>query len=200
MRPGGNGHDGTVVIGPAEGNRGHSRRRRPLLRTTLGYLLRRTRRAQHRTLADVARAARVSLPYLSELERGRKEASSEILAAVCGALRIELSDLLAEAGRSLAADRARRALIEERARRRRQRAGEQPVRIGAPAAGIAAVGGSDQSREFPGSAPADIPVVVPLDAVAVAEPLARDTVWVTPTPGWPPDDHPGAPRPDQSGQ
>ena len=167
VRPGGNGAwRDTVVIGP--GGRRPPRPQppaQPLLRTTLGYLLRRARREQNRTLADVARAARVSLPYLSELERGRKEASSEILAAVCGALRLELSDLLAEAGRSLAADRARRALIEERARRRRERAGERPARIGEPADGTAAVGGSGRSRGFPGPAPADIPVVVPLDAV-----------------------------------
>src|SRR5881275_2246957 len=81
--------------------------RRPrLLRTLVGEALRRERLAQHRTLADVARDARVSVPYLSEVERGRKEASSEILAAVCDALRIDLSDLLAEVGRELAQDRA----------------------------------------------------------------------------------------------
>jgi transcriptional regulator with XRE-family HTH domain len=71
----------------------------------LGRVLRRARLDQGRTLADVAADAKVSLPYLSELERGRKEASSEVLAAVCDALRIELSDLLAEAGRTLAAER-----------------------------------------------------------------------------------------------
>jgi transcriptional regulator with XRE-family HTH domain len=156
----------TVVIGPGGRPPRPQPPAQPLLRTTLGYLLRRARREQNRTLADVARAARVSLPYLSELERGRKEASSEILAAVCGALRLELSDLLAEAGRSLAADRARRALIEERARRRRERAGERPARVGEPADGTAAVGGGiDRSRGFPGTAPVDAPVVVPLDAV-----------------------------------
>ncbi|MBO0775939.1 MAG: helix-turn-helix transcriptional regulator [Actinobacteria bacterium] len=74
----------------------------------LGDVLRRARREQGRTLADVARAAKVSLPYLSELERGRKEASSEVLAAVCEALRIDLSDVLAEVGRDLAGRRARR--------------------------------------------------------------------------------------------
>ncbi|MGH8792977.1 MAG: helix-turn-helix domain-containing protein [Stackebrandtia sp.] len=84
-------------------------RPRPLLRTMLGDVLRRTRLDQGRTLADVARDARVSMPYLSELERGRKEASSEVLAAICDALRIELSDLLAEIGRDLIVDRARRA-------------------------------------------------------------------------------------------
>jgi hypothetical protein len=89
-----------AVIGPG----GRERRTRPLLRAMLGDVLRRVRRQQGRTLASVAGAAKVSVPYLSELERGRKEASSEVLAAVCDALRIELSDLLAEAGRQLAAD------------------------------------------------------------------------------------------------
>jgi transcriptional regulator with XRE-family HTH domain len=72
----------------------------------VGDALRRNRLEQRRTLADVARDARVSVPYLSEVERGRKEASSEVLAAVCGALRVELSDLLVEVGRDLAKDRA----------------------------------------------------------------------------------------------
>ncbi len=75
---------------------------RPLLRSTLGDVLRRTRLGQGRTLADVARAARISMQYLSELERGRKEASSEILAAICDALEVELPDVLAEVGRGLA--------------------------------------------------------------------------------------------------
>jgi transcriptional regulator with XRE-family HTH domain len=74
-------------------------------------VLRKTRLAQGRTLADVARAARVSMPYLSEVERGRKEASSEVLAAICDALRLDLSELLAGVGRGLADDRARRATV-----------------------------------------------------------------------------------------
>lgn len=78
-------------------------RERPLLRTMFGEHLRAIRRSQGRTLADVARAARVSLPYLSEVERGRKEASSEILAAICDALGISLADLLIEAGTELVA-------------------------------------------------------------------------------------------------
>lgn len=68
----------------------------PPLRVLLGQVLRRHRLVQRRTLADVARDARVSTQYLSELERGRKEASSEVLAAVCRALRLDLTDLLAE--------------------------------------------------------------------------------------------------------
>jgi XRE family transcriptional regulator, stress-response regulator len=86
---------------------GTRQRSRPLLRTLIGEVLRRTRLDQGRTLADVARAARVSMPYLSEVERGRKEASSEVLAAICDALRIELADLLTATGRDLAGGRAR---------------------------------------------------------------------------------------------
>jgi transcriptional regulator with XRE-family HTH domain len=82
------------------------RRPRPLLRTLVGEVLRRHRQDQRRTLAEVARDACVSVPYLSEVERGRKEPSSEILAAVCDSLRIELSDLLAEVGRDLTEHRA----------------------------------------------------------------------------------------------
>jgi transcriptional regulator with XRE-family HTH domain len=96
--------DATVI-----GLRNRRERPRPLLRTILGDVLRRTRQEQGRTLADVARAARVSMAYLSELERGRKEASSEVLAAICDALRIDLPELLAEVGRDLVIDRARRA-------------------------------------------------------------------------------------------
>nr|BFE73364.1 hypothetical protein GCM10020092_066650 [Actinoplanes digitatis] len=83
-------------------------RPRPLLRTFVGEVLRRHRLEQRRTLAEVAREACVSVQYLSEVERGLKEPSSEILAAVCDSLRIELSDLLAEVGRDLTMDRAPR--------------------------------------------------------------------------------------------
>jgi len=79
-----------------------SRRVRPLFRTTLGEVLRRARLDQGRTLADVAQAAKVSMQYLSEIERGRKEASSEVLAAICDALETDLPDVLAEVGRGLA--------------------------------------------------------------------------------------------------
>jgi transcriptional regulator with XRE-family HTH domain len=76
-------------------------RSKPLLRTSLGEVLRRIRLEQRRTLAEVSRAAKVSMPYLSEVERGRKEASSEVLAAICAALSIDLADLLAQVGREL---------------------------------------------------------------------------------------------------
>jgi len=84
---------------------------RPLLRNVVGDVLRRTRREQRRTLADVADAAKVSMPYLSEVERGRKEASSEVLAAICAALGIDLADLLAEVGSDLLVERARRSRV-----------------------------------------------------------------------------------------
>lgn len=65
-----------------------------LLREAIGDRLRHARTTQHRTLREVSKAARVSLGYLSEVERGRKEASSELLAAICDALALPLSDLL----------------------------------------------------------------------------------------------------------
>ncbi|MCL3997535.1 helix-turn-helix domain-containing protein [Streptomyces lavenduligriseus] len=71
--------------------------REPLWRDLVGEVLRRERREQERTLKDVADAARISLPYLSEIERGRKEASSEVLAAAAHALGLSLGDLLARA-------------------------------------------------------------------------------------------------------
>jgi hypothetical protein len=66
----------------------------PGLRPLIGEVLRDERLEQDRTLADVARAAAVSLPYLSEVERGRKEISSDLLDAVCDALEIPLVEVL----------------------------------------------------------------------------------------------------------
>ncbi len=68
-----------------------------LMREAIGDTLRRARTVRRRTLRDVSRRARVSLGYLSEVERGRKEASSELLAAICEALDISLPDLLTDA-------------------------------------------------------------------------------------------------------
>lgn len=69
-----------------------------LLREVIGDVLRRARVDQGRTLREVSDTARVSLGYLSEVERGRKEASSELLNAICGALDVPLSRMLADAG------------------------------------------------------------------------------------------------------
>jgi transcriptional regulator with XRE-family HTH domain len=83
-----------------------------LMREAIGGSLRRARTARRRTLRDVSRRARVSLGYLSEVERGRKEPSSELLAAICEALDIALSDLLAEAAEAIAAEAANVAAVE----------------------------------------------------------------------------------------
>ncbi|MBC9713425.1 helix-turn-helix domain-containing protein [Streptomyces sp. TRM66268-LWL] len=68
--------------------------REPLWRDLVGDVLRSERLAQQRTLKDVADEARISMPYLSEVERGRKEASSEVLAAAARALGLSLAELL----------------------------------------------------------------------------------------------------------
>ena len=65
-----------------------------LLRSHIGTALRAARIQQGRTLRDVAKSARVSLGYLSEVERGHKEASSELLNAICSALDLSLSTIL----------------------------------------------------------------------------------------------------------
>lgn len=65
-----------------------------LMREMLGETLREVRMGESLTLRDVSSAARVSLGYLSEVERGQKEASSELLNAICGALDVPLSDVL----------------------------------------------------------------------------------------------------------
>ena len=67
-----------------------------LLRKVIGDVLRARRLAQHRTLREVSTAANVSLGYLSEIERGQKEASSELLASLCSALDLPLSVVLRE--------------------------------------------------------------------------------------------------------
>lgn len=72
-----------------------------LLREAIGDSLRRTRMSQQRTLREVSTSARVSLGYLSEVERGRKEASSELLAAICDALEVPLARVLIDVTESL---------------------------------------------------------------------------------------------------
>jgi len=116
-------------------HRDSQHRPRPVLRTHVGEALRCNRLAQRRTLADVARAARVSVPYLSEVERGRKEASSEVLAAVCDALRIDLSDLLAEVWRDLVAGRTNVVPIGAARKRRMELARRAPGSAGTRSAG-----------------------------------------------------------------
>jgi XRE family transcriptional regulator, stress-response regulator len=73
-----------------------------LLRRVIGDALRARRQGQHRTLREVSTAANVSLGYLSEIERGQKEASSELLAAISDALGARLSEVLSEVSDTLA--------------------------------------------------------------------------------------------------
>ena len=72
-----------------------------VLRTLLGDALRATRLRQQRTLREVSSLAQVSLGYLSEVERGQKEASSELLASICRALGVRLSDVLRDVSEEL---------------------------------------------------------------------------------------------------
>ena len=74
-----------------------------MLREVIGAELRRIRLLQGRTLRDVSAAASVSLGYLSEVERGEKEASSEMLVAICGALGVPLSIVLGTVADDVAA-------------------------------------------------------------------------------------------------
>lgn len=73
-----------------------------LLREAMGDRLRHKRTTQSRTLREVSTSAQVSLGYLSEVERGRKEASSELLEAICDALDVRIADVLLEVSTSMA--------------------------------------------------------------------------------------------------
>ncbi len=98
----GTGRDGwgDVVPFPSE-DRIDEVRREVGLRELIGEILREERHRQERTLADVAEAAAVSLQYLSEVERGRKDVSSELLGAMHEALGLDLADVLERATRRL---------------------------------------------------------------------------------------------------
>ena len=76
----------------------------PRLRTVIGDVIRDERRTQERTLAEVAVDAAVSLPYLSEVERGRKAVSSDVLGAICDALDLPLADVLDRSAERLRID------------------------------------------------------------------------------------------------
>ena len=82
-----------------------------ILRRVVGEQLRRLRQDQGRTLRDVSSAARVSLGYLSEIERGQKEPSSELLAAICTALDVPLSSLLRSVSDAVASAAAAEAAV-----------------------------------------------------------------------------------------
>ncbi|WP_236976429.1 MULTISPECIES: transcriptional regulator ClgR [Mycobacterium] len=75
-----------------------------LVREVIGDVLRGARTSQGRTLREVSDSARVSLGYLSEVERGRKEPSSELLNSICDALQVPLSQVLIDAGERMAGE------------------------------------------------------------------------------------------------
>ncbi|MDP9395498.1 MAG: helix-turn-helix transcriptional regulator [Actinomycetota bacterium] len=77
-----------------------------VLRRHVGGVLRRARQGQGRTLREVSSAARVSLGYLSEVERGQKEASSELLNSICAALDVPMSQVLREVSNEVAVEEA----------------------------------------------------------------------------------------------
>jgi hypothetical protein len=82
-----------------------------LLRRELGDVLRDNRQAQGRTLREVSASAAVSLGYLSEVERGEKEASSELLASICAALNLPMSRMLSHVSDRVAESEAVSALV-----------------------------------------------------------------------------------------
>jgi transcriptional regulator with XRE-family HTH domain len=129
----------------------------------LGDVLRRHRLRQSRTLRDVSAAAGVSLGYLSEVERGRKEASSELLAAICGALEVSLAEVLREVSDDLARDERRRRLAPVGFTR-------APVRL-APSPSVRPVAGLPPLR--PAARPGE-PVAAPVARLTVpgAAPVA----------------------------
>ena len=77
-----------------------------LFRRLLGDVLRERRMERGMTLREVSKQARVSLGYISEIERGQKEASSELLASLCGALDAPLSDVLRDVSHAVAIEEA----------------------------------------------------------------------------------------------
>jgi len=77
-----------------------------IFRRLLGEVLRTQRMRQGRTLRQLSADAQVSLGYISEIERGQKEASSELLASICAALDVPLSEILGEVSDAVALEEA----------------------------------------------------------------------------------------------
>jgi transcriptional regulator with XRE-family HTH domain len=92
---------GELVAFPVPPQPDRSAEPEPLWREAVGRELRSERQGAERTLADVAEQAGVSIQYLSEVERGLKEPSSEVLGAVSGALGLRLVDLTTRVARTL---------------------------------------------------------------------------------------------------
>jgi len=122
----------------------------PVLRQVVGDTLRALRLRQRRTLREVSASARVSLGYLSEVERGQKEPSSELLAAIASALDVELSELFAE--------------VSVQLRREEKLAGGRLVAM--PGSAMPAVPGAGSARITPAPATAGRSGDVAVRAVA----------------------------------
>jgi transcriptional regulator with XRE-family HTH domain len=141
-----------------------------LLRRVIGDALRARRQGQHRTLREVSTAANVSLGYLSEIERGQKEASSELLASICEALGAQLSEVLREASDTLALAEAVEGVLVPVNGGADEPAGErrQPVQRSAEA--TAAPG---RPSTVPGRTTAPVAPATPGRATAPMAPAAR---------------------------
>ncbi|MEU2035053.1 helix-turn-helix domain-containing protein [Nocardia amamiensis] len=135
-----------------------------LLREAIGDSLRRARLAQNRTLREVSTSARVSLGYLSEVERGRKEASSELLAAICEALDVPLSRVLWDVSTIMA--------------------GADGLPVGTPAEDAAAAAAEpEQAAAEPAATAEPAPASASMSAAGASPlPLAEDTRIVIPAP------------------
>jgi transcriptional regulator with XRE-family HTH domain len=131
-----------------------------LLRRVIGDTLRARRQSQRRTLREVSTAANVSLGYLSEIERGQKEASSELLGSICDALGAPLSDVLTEVSRTVA-------LAEQM----------EGVLAPVPAQDGAATTG--RQRERPATPARTAPLAPPAAVAKVARPVVDGQVSVT---------------------
>jgi transcriptional regulator with XRE-family HTH domain len=132
-----------------------------LIRRLLGDVLRRKRQDEGRTLRQLAAEARISPGYLSEIERGQKEPSSELLAAICDALDIKLSDLLREVSVDLAAaELAARIEAERVGASVTGTASVPPARVGATPvkSGVALAKPVARTVARPGARPAPRPV------------------------------------------
>lgn len=122
-----------------------------LLRRVLGDALRARRQSQHRTLREVSGAANVSLGYLSEIERGQKEASSELLSAICDALGAQMSELMRDVSDTLELAELTESGLLDRARRL------EPAGVGS------------------GSGPAPAPATESGEPIEFAAPLQRES-------------------------
>lgn len=107
-----------------------------LLRSAIGSVLRMLRADRALTLREVSARANVSLPYLSEVERGRKEVSSELLERICAVLDVTVDAVLDDASAELRADRARRVAVLDLGARRARAEHLHAVATGSARSGV----------------------------------------------------------------